>query len=457
MVKKYSLGLIFFFLTFTLASMEYEEFIDIILKNNKEYQKALSKYKISRIAIYNSKYDWIPKLELNFNYHSTIKSKNKTHYFQSGISFLQNLPMDMYFNIIFDNIFVYSQIENVENQYNIGSKLSFSMPLYFFSPALIEPYGRSQIFVKKNSLRTADLKLKKIREKIIADAIYIVCLYAIRRKILEIKEARILIDNQIAKNDEVLWKQGKISTLELSEKETKRYNSKILLLNFRNEYLKILQRLKLIGFDEKFNIDNIEVWMTKFEEHIKYKNFNDESLLIKKNELKMRKYNNLKKEMSKIPRLRVYFDFKPNSYSKGGIGFNDTIKNYWDSKKSWDFDISFDIKIPLSPLDEIYQINERTKEILKINKLNEQIIEAEYKNKKTNYQMNTKFLKEKYKLAKEKQENILNRLSFSETLLQYGYITSIDLKIQNLDYQIAKLQSLEARLDYIVAKFLPYF
>ncbi len=455
MVRKIVLISLFYFSTFILSSMEYEEFVDIILKNNKEYQTILSQYNIKKMQAFNLKYDWVPKPNLDLNYigNSNLKSKNQIHGFTAGISILQSMPMGMNFNINISNSFLYSKINSINNQYDANLKLNFSMPLYFFAPALLKPYSYDEIFAKKVSLNIALLELEQAKERIIVSAIYTVGIYRINEELLKLEEQKSTVDIELGINDEALWRQGKLSTLELSERETQRYNNKIKLLNLKNKYLKMMQSLKLTGFDKKITPLDIELWIKNLEKYIetKYK-YNDKVLFIQENNLRLNRYYSLLKEMNKMPKLIFSFKANPDSETVGGNYVNDTIKNYWQSKKNWKFDFSLGINIPLSPLDEVYTIDKATREILKITKLNYQILQEKYRNKKENYKIDIGIAEENYRLAKKFEENALNRLEFSNSLLQQGYITEVDLKINKLNYEKAKLQSLEAYLNYIISR-----
>ncbi len=454
MVKKTGLFLLCLFFAFPLFSMEYEEFVDVILKNSKEYQKVLSQYQIKKIEAFNLKYSWIPKVDLYGKYflNSNLETKNDAHAFSTGLNISQNIPMGMKLNFDFDNYFIYSKITGVKNEYDANMKFSFLMPLYFFSPALLKPYSRLDFFAKSKSLNTASLELQKIKEKVIVQAIYVVGSFYLKKEFLKLAEERHLIDIEIARNDEALWAQGKLSSLELAERDTKRYDNRLKFLEYKRQYLKIQQDLKIIGFDEKIVPSDIENWLKKIDGYIQTNPVNSElEFKIQENKLKINEYYSLLNQMNKMPRFVFSVKLDPNPNKPDSTQFAGMVQNYWGEKKNWIFDIMLGISIPLSPLDDVYTIDRTTKEILKINDLNMRSLYEQHDNKKENRNIRLSILKEQCNLSKENEENILNRLKLAKILLKQGKITEIDLKIQELTYQTAKLQSLESKLNHIIA------
>ena len=183
MVKK----LFFMFMCCILSSLyaiEYEEFIAGVLTNSNEYQKALSKYNIKKTAAQKIQYRWIPKLSLKLNYISNveIKTHDQIHAFTTGLNLKQTLPMGMGLTFNIDNTFALSKIKGAKNEYSSSSKTQFSMPLYFFSPAILKPYSEHEFYLGENSISFADLELQRIKEKIIAEAIYVAVSYWLQKK-----------------------------------------------------------------------------------------------------------------------------------------------------------------------------------------------------------------------------------------------------------------------------------
>ncbi|MEL3912895.1 TolC family protein [Treponema pedis] len=452
MVKK------FFFIVIccissSLYAIEYEEFINKVLINNQEYRKALSKYNIKKMAAEKLEYRWIPKLSLNLNYLSNVEVKtyDQIHAFTTGLSLKQTLPIGMGLNFTVDNTFALSKIKDTKNDYSFSAKAQFSMPLYFFAPAILNPYSKYEFYVGKDSINFANLELKRIKEKIIADAVYIAVSYWLQKKIVEIEEEKLQIDLQLGLNDEALWKQGKLSTLELSEKNTRRYNNQLNLLNSKKRYLQMLYTLNLTGVNKDTVPDNIESWIKKLENYISSEYINtDTEFLLKQKQLKMNQYYALKEQLNQLPSFIFSFTVDPASKSKGDVKFKNTIQNYWKADKNWLFDFTIGINIPLSPLDEIYDIDKTAVELVNLNKLETETLNLEHQNKKDLHEINLNILNEACVLAEKTKENILNRLLSSEVLLKQGYITEIDFKIQNLDYKLSQLDSLKARLNYII-------
>ncbi|WP_253696380.1 HlyD family secretion protein [Treponema denticola] len=452
MVKK----LFFMFMCCILSSLyaiEYEEFIAGVLTNSNEYQKALSKYNIKKTAAQKIQYRWIPKLSLKLNYISNveIKTHDQIHAFTTGLNLKQTLPMGMGLTFNIDNTFALSKIKGAKNEYSSSSKTQFSMPLYFFAPAILKPYAEHEFYLGEDSISFVDLELQRIREKIIAEAIYVAVSYWLQKKTIAIEEEKSQIDLQLGLNDEALWKQGKLSTLELSERNTKRYNNQLNLLNSKKRYLQMLHTLNLTGMGADAMPSNIESWIKKLESYISHEYINtDTEFLLKQKQLKVNQYYTLKEQLNRLPSFIFSFTLDPASKSKGGVKFKDTIQNYWKAEKSWLFNFAVGINIPLSPLDEVYDIDKTTKELLNLNKLEIEALSMNYQNKKEVHEINLNILNEVCILAEKNKENIQNRLASSEVLLKQGYITEIDFKIQNLDYQLSQLNSLKARLDYII-------
>lgn len=452
MVKK----LFFMFMCCILSSLyaiEYEEFIAGVLTNSNEYQKALSKYNIKKTAAQKIQYRWVPKLSLKLNYISNmeIKTHDQIHAFTTGLNLKQTLPMGMGLTFNIDNTFALSKIKGSKNEYSSSSKTQFSMPLYFFAPAILKPYSEHEFYLGEDSISFVDLELQRIREKIIAEAIYVAVSYWLQKKTIAIEEEKSQIDLQLGLNDEALWKQGKLSTLELSERNTKRYNNQLNLLNSKKRYLQMLHTLNLTGMSADAMPSNIESWIKKLESYISHEYINtDTEFLLKQKQLKVNQYYTLKEQLNRLPSFIFSFTLDPASKSKGGVKFKDTIQNYWKAEKSWLFNFAVGINIPLSPLDEVYDIDKTTKELLNLNKLEIEALSMNYQNKKEVHEINLNILNEVCILAEKNKENIQNRLASSEVLLKQGYITEIDFKIQNLDYQLSQLNSLKARLDYII-------
>lgn len=245
MVKKFFYIFICCILS-SLYAIEYEEFITGVLTNSNEYQKALSKYNIKKTAAQKIQYRWVPKLSLKLNYISNmeIKTHDQIHAFTTGLNLKQTLPMGMGLTFNIDNTFALSKIKGSKNEYGSSSKTQFSMPLYFFAPAILKPYSEHEFYLGEDSISFADLELQRIREKIIAEAIYVAVSYWLQKKTIAIEEEKSQIDLQLGLNDEALWKQGKLSTLELSERNTKRYNNQLNLLNSKKRYLQMLHQVE---------------------------------------------------------------------------------------------------------------------------------------------------------------------------------------------------------------------
>ncbi|UTC66933.1 TolC family protein [Treponema sp. OMZ 789] len=437
----------------SLYAIEYEDFIDIVLTNSNEYQKALSKYNIKKMAAQKTQYRWIPKLSLDLNYigNMEVKSRDQIHAFTTGLNLKQTLPMGMGLNFNISNTFALAKIQGAKNEYSSSAKSQFLMPLYFFAPGILKPYSEYEIYLGKYSINFADLELKRIKQKIIAEAVYIAVSYWLQKKTLEIEEEKLQIDLQLGLNDEALWKQGKLSTLELSEKNTRRYNNQLNFLNSKKRYLQMLHSLNLTGVSDDTIPEKIEPWIKKLENYISYEYINEEiELELKQKQLKINQYYTLKEQLNRLPSFIFSFTVDPASKSKGGIKFNDTIQNYWKADKNWLFNFTIGINIPLSPLDDAYDIDKTAKELLNLNKLEIEALNINHQNKKEVHEINLNILNEICILAEKNKENMQNRLISSEVLLKQGYITEIDFKIQNLDYRRSQLNSLKARLDYII-------
>lgn len=453
MVKKFLLFNLLCFFAFNLSAIDYEEFIDMVLQNNRDYQKAMLEHKIKSRAVKNLKYRWLPQIFLGFDYQTNIgiKTKRQVHSFSSTATVRQNLPFGMNATVGVDNTFALAKIQGIKNDYSASGNLNFSMPLYFFAPSALKAFSYYELELSKLHAQAIDLALLRTKEKLIAEAVYIFVSYYLSSETAKIEEKKIELNSQIELSDEILWRQGRLSTAELSERNAHRFNEQLNFLKLKKTHLYMKQDLNKLGLPETSVPDNIDTWLTKMEDYIRhtYRN-SDTEFLLREKQLKLNIYYQVQEKFTQQPFLIFSCAVNPASKTKGGDTFTETIKNYWKAEKQWLFSFNLKINIPVSPFDSAYSLNKDIQDLLKLNELETVTLIEAHKNKKNLHEINLAILNDTCTLTKNNVSILEKRMEISEVLLKQGNISSIDLELQRLDYRLAKTYHRKARLDYIM-------
>ncbi len=440
---------------FSLGNTETNEdefivWMNAVLEKNPDYKRLKLAYNLEKRNLFYETAKWLPAPYIDLNSGGAgIENVKKYYSFQvsSVAGIRQNIPLgitaDIYgkqgHSIFFDT--------PKEFSYNFSSGANISIPLWITAPSMTGDFVRQEVKTGKKKNELLELEVKTNRKMLMIKTVSILTSEKFIKMRMELlQNVKKLLDQESEKN-EVLFKQGKLSAMEMSEFEKKRQQTEINFLSLKNEYEKITAEILGMGLtitEINGSLNEWLIFLEEFAERLKKKSVIKDETAKLKNEIAW--MEQVKKIHEKIPKILLSCGFDIIPKEDVEKTFVSSIKNYWKNSPQLKWNVTASIKINLAPWYEGYRIDKNFRLAKLINKIQaekiaRQTIEDE-KQKKLNLEAAEKILqtsKDSFNLQKK-------YLDISTNFYELAKISSYEFEVQKNLYA-------EAELNYFYERF----
>ena len=426
-----------------------------MLLQNPNYRQALLNFELELLTYKTQRRRWLPQSYLSLSPSIGFNESVKTTYTNSlgtTFGFSQKLPFGNSMNGSISQSFSMSGASSWDFNYNPSASLSVQTPFLLATPALFRDVMEWEFKFADISLSIAQLNLTIAQRQNFSESIAALASYMLAVKTTDIANRKYNIMLQRGIEDEQLWTQGRMTTIELSSRDQERYQNYMNLIQKQKALLVTRQKLTLIGLNESYATVDLFKWIENLESCLEETDFTLQDKMLLQKYILIKSWKDLlNSQIYSIPSLSWSLSLSPSSETNGGNNLPDSIENYWMSHINWNWSFSVSMRVSLSPWDSVYKTNEthllRTQiQQYKINKLQiEEDQELELRQKVIE-------LLEDLRIQNEKSLQIaLERIKVSESLYASGRLSEIDLRLQQITVEEAECNLLQTRIDYILA------
>lgn len=462
-MKKYKVLLALFLSVIKLfpESNIYDELLEKLLLQNEKLFIMQSEGNIVRRSILNEKLKWLPKLSLNASSKAMgfIRDKSANYFtVNANLILRQKLLMGAYLELFAKNNVDMIKRNDLKHKYSFSAGASLHIPLYIFTPLIFTAAFKADTYSQKNTVQSLALKEKIVTNSLIAETVFLIGEYFLQEKEIALKRRKLSLLESVHDANTVLWKEGRLSTLELNEK-TNLYESeksKLILLEMLFETLKTkMHNANLLAEDET---KNIVQWIEDWEDlvkSIKVEALNEYEL--EKLQLDSLWNDKVNKAVSFVPNLILACNFDSvdpltKKYTKDFLA---SIRETFNNKNDFRWTVSLGLNLKFDPFRESSQVNQNFKDNKVIYKNQKAVLNKNYNEALEEVKNNMYALKE---IVKSKNESIKiseRRLEEANLLYKNGRLSKNDFDIQKLYLEEARLDLLRSRLKHI--SFLIHF
>lgn len=439
---------------------EFIVWMNTVLEKNPDYKQLNLAYNLEKRNLFYETAKWLPAPYINLNSgNAGIETDKKYYSFQTstvaGIS--QNIPMGITADVYGEQTLSIFFNTPKEFSYNFSSGANVSIPLWIIAPSMVGDFVRQEITTGKKKKELLELEVKTNKKKLMVKTVSVLTSEKFIKKRMELlQNLKTLLDQESEKN-EILFMQGKLSALEISEFEKKRNQTEINFLSLKNEYEKITAEIFNLGLTITDINSSLHEWLIcleEFTERLKKKNALKDETTRLKNEIAW--MEQVKKMKEGIPKILLSCGFDVIPKEDVHKTFVSSIKNYWKNSPKLKWNVTASIKINLAPWYEGYRINKNFKlakliNKIQTNKIERQTIEAE-KQRKLNLEAAEKILqtaKELFNLQKK-------YLDMSTHFYELGKISTYEFEVQKNVYAEAELNYFSERFKMVLLIFENY-
>lgn len=456
--QKLLVSVILFVLGFSFIyadGFDLEKYKVEMLLQNPNYRQALLSFELEMLTYKTQRRRWLPQSYLSLSPSIGFNESVKTTYTNSlgtTFGFSQKLPFGNSMNGSISQSFSMSGASSWDFNYNPSASLSVQTPFLLATPALFRDVMEWEFKFADISLSIAQLNLTIAQRQNFSESVAALASYMLAVKTTDIANRKYSIMLQRGIEDEQLWAQGRITTIELSSRDQERYQNYMNLIQKQKALLVARQKLAVIGLDESSATIELSEWIESIESCLVETDFAlQDKMLLQKYILYKSWKDFLNSQIYSIPSLSWSFNLSPSSETNGGSNLPDSIENYWMSHIDWNWSISVSMRVSLSPWDAVYKTNET-------HQLRTQI--QQYKNDKLHIEEAQELelrqkvieLLEDLRTQNEKSLQIAqDRIRLSESLYAAGRLSEIDLKLQQITVEEAEVNLLQTRIDNILA------
>lgn len=446
-----------FMFTYVFSEIGMDEFFDKmnpLIEKSTEHKKIELSFKLNRRLLFSEVSNWFPfpyidirssldGIKLDKSYRALDTSASL------GIS--QKMPLGMTLNLFgkqscecfFDNQSDYS--------YKFTSGANLGLPLWFLAPSILPDFIRQELDLYKNKKKVLDFEKAKSKKKLI---IKIISLIGYEKILKRKKEFLRKVQNwnyKEAEKNETLFSQGRISVLELSERDKKMRQEEILFFQIEEDYNALMDEIKGMGLAFNDLEEDVDSWLEFFEDFAFYlqakgKVEDDPELLRHRTEW----MESVKSFQNRIPNLFLSCGLDVLSSQKNYASFPAAFMGYWKDRYSLKWLISMNVRINLSPIHDDFRLNKNFKIAKEINSLNEHFLKQKIERDKNKELKNieiSRFILEKSKTALEIQEKYF---ILGQKLYKQGKISSHDFGFYENTLEEIKISYYSEKLSYIL-------
>ncbi|MGI5173084.1 hypothetical protein H0R92_05730 [Treponema sp. OMZ 840] len=463
MVKKISTLLPVLFCFFPLFPQNGADlcvgFIDTVLRTSPAYQSALLEYNNAVFVLQPYKYRWLPRPAIDMSYGGFLDTDKtvsaQSHALKTAFVLLQEIPGGIGVQVQADQFFALNKKSGAARPYEFSVFAAVHVPVYAAAPEMLSFVleGQSKAYNLEKDM--AELQLKIAEKRIIADAVFSVgrCLLLHERILLEQERQELQKKDSYA--DEQLWRLGRLSSFELAQRNTDRFESYVAFLQMKRQYENLIQSLYVFGLETKPLPFDIDVWIDCWETYTEKNSVqNALSYVLEAKRLERAFYTETERQLSSLPLLRFSASAEPTgvpALSDGASFFPDFIGKYWKNAGRWNWNFSLALRLPLYPFAAEYRQNAFSVHAWRFYKLSEEQLFKNRELQEKHYQTNLCLLKNLSEKALKDKIDSDNKTLTARTLCAQGYLSETGFEYQKLNARLAANMYKEVRLNRISA------
>lgn len=442
-------------------SEDYSMLIDTVLSKSPLYKNALLRYKSQSLSTMPDKFRWTPQPAVDFGYTGHVymgtQKIPQSYAFKTSLFLLQSVPGGISIQGQADQFFGISKANIKPNQYEFSSSVAIRFPLYVVAPLVVPAAIKSELYTSRLNTEITSIELKIAKKNIIAQTVSTLSSYLLLKERVLLEEQKHDLQKKEAEADNRLWAMGKMSSFELSERKTKRYEGYLSLLQMRENFSNIVRNLYNFGLTEQDIPTSLDSWLTYWEQYIQtqvMENGLTDSLANKKNDISF--YNSAERQLAALPQISFSASAVPMSSNSSGKNFTESFEKYWNSSNTWRWNFTASIRLALSPAASEYYLNSNFAVMQEMYHLSKEQAGLNYKTKQERYEASLGLLKKLSDKAMMDIEDSKNAILTAQALLNEGYLNQINFDYQKLSVELATNTFKELRLRYIVAVLTGY-
>ena len=455
-VKKLSVCCLLLLGAFYVYGEDYSNFIDKALAFSPVYRSVLLEHKNTEILLIPYKYRWLPQPALDLGYNAALYEKtaqpSQIHALKTSFVLLQDIPGGISAQGQASQFFAYNENTSDRNGYEFSSSFALAFPLYIVAPKLFSLVWKGQNLAWKTDKTIADIQLKIEKKRIIAESVLAVSRYLLLKERIALEDRRQKLQEREAEADEQLWLLGRLSSFELAERKTKRYETYLNLIQMEQNFANIVQNLYVFGLEEKDMPQDTDSWLLYWETYTaetQIENGLDYTLETAK--LVRNLYTEADNKLNVLPKLRFSAEAEPVSARKFSNDFKDSILEYWKNTEHWNWSFTVGMRLSLSPVSQEYYLNNSLSATYRIYDLAEEQLLKNQQIKEKQYQTNIMLLKKLSEKALLDKTDADNKIVTAQALLEQGHLNQINFEYQLLNAELIDNTYKEVRFRRIAA------
>ena len=457
MVKKRFVPAVFvaFFLCGTSFAGECDNFIRTVLDSSPVYRSTLLEYKNAGLELLAYKYRWLPQPFFAAGYGASMSGNSASslsQLFKASFVVAQEIPGGIDFQVQADQFFAVGANAARTAAYEFAASLALNVPFYAAAPdtfAFVAAAQRSS-FALSESIRNLELHIAK--KRLIAEAVYAVGNCLLLKERIELEERRQNLLRKEAEADEKLWLLGRLSTFDLSERNTKRFESYVSLLQMRQNLSRLVENLYVFGLEEASLPDDIDLWIARWEAFAAENPIeNGLNSALESKQAEKNFYNETERHIADLPVLRLSASTEPAARNGVSNSFKDSFVQYWKSGTKWNWDFKIALSLPLSPASPAYSRNALSLNSQRLYELSQRQLFKRREAQEKQYQTNLYLLKKLSEKALLDKTDAGNKVVAARALADRERLTATDFEYQVLNAALAENAYKEVRLRIVAA------
>lgn len=443
-----------------LPADDYGLLIEKVFRQSPVFKKKLLEYAQEELSNTVYKFRWIPRPLIDSAYAGNfymVKSSPQMNTIKAAISLYQALPTGILFHAQAEQFFgiekkkTGTKIGKPTYEYDFNSSAGLSIPLYAAAPFLLPAAIKSELKTYTLLSEKTALELSSARKKIRSEAVSRISSYLLLKERIAIEEKRENLRQKEASSDNALWETGSMSSFELSERTTKRYEQYLSLLQLKENLCALQESFYEIGLTEADLPLSIDSWLTYWNNFIlKNRTVNGLKFDAEEKRLTLHFYNTAEQGLSSLPKINLSAQAAPHSGTGNVSGiFTSSIRGYWKQAQKWDWSLHASMKISLFPFDREYLALKEFS--LARQQYNNEIqsLNVYRKNNENRYKNRIELLQKLSEKAEREKNDARNKAITAEVLCKQGYLNETSFAYQKLNALLAENNYKEIRLNYI--------
>jgi len=444
-----------FFLCGASFAEECEDFIRTVFDSSPLYRSALFEYKNAGFALLPYKYRRLPQPFLDAGYGVSITGNSgfsPSQLFKASLVVAQDIPGGINLQGQIDQFFAVGANGPGTAAYEFAASIALNLPFYAAAPdtCAFALAGQAASFALSDDIRNLELNIAK--KRILAEAVYAVGSCLLLQERIGLEEKRQNLIRKEAEADEKLWLLGRLSTFDLSERNTKRFESYVSLLQMRQNLSRLVENLYVFGLEESSLHSDAALWIARWEAYIAENPIeNGLNSALESKQAEKNFYNETERHFADLPVLRFSASAEPAGRKAVSNSFKDSFMRYWKSGTKWNWDFKIALSLPLSPVSSVYSRNALSLNSQRLYELSQHRLFKRREAQEKQYQTNLYLLKKLSEKALLDKTDAGNKVVAARALAEQERLTATDFEYQILNAALAENAYKEVRLRIVAA------